>query len=97
MSAIGIGLLIIANAADYLTFLPMVARHGLRAELNPIVVALLRDHGLLLLTLAKVSAVLLVASTFLIVGRTRPRLAGAMLAVGIAIGSVGALSNMATL
>ncbi len=28
MSAIGIGLLIIANAADYLTFLPMVARHG---------------------------------------------------------------------
>lgn len=97
MSAIGIGLLIVANAADYLTFLTMVARHGLQAELNPIVVALARDHGLLLLTLAKVSVVLLVASTFLIVGRTRPRVAGATLAIGITLGGLGALSNIATL
>jgi hypothetical protein len=97
MSAIGIGLLIIANAADYLTFVSMVARHGLRAELNPIVVTLAREHGLLLLTLAKVSAVLLLAATFLIVARTRPRVAGTMLAVGIAIGGLGALSNIATL
>ena len=97
MSAIGIALLIIVNAADYLTFLPMVARHGLEAELNPIVVTLLRDHGLLLLTLAKVSVVLLAASTFVILGRTRPRLAGALLAVGIGLGGLGVISNIATL
>ncbi len=59
--------------------------------------ALVSDHGLLLLTVAKVAAVLLVASTFLVVGRTRPRVAGATLVVGIAIGGLGALSNIATL
>jgi hypothetical protein len=97
MAAIGMGLLIIANAADYVSFLVMVARHGLGVEMNPIVATLARDHGLLLLSLAKVSAVLLVASTFLVVARTRPRLAGTVLAVGIAVGGLGALSNLATL
>jgi hypothetical protein len=38
-----------------------------------------------------------VASTFLVVARTRPRLAGTVLAVGIAVGGLGALSNLATL
>lgn len=97
MAAIWIGLLIVANAADYLSFLVMVARHGLGAEMNPIVVSLARDHGLALLSLAKASAVLLVASTFLVVARTRPRLAGTVLAVGIFVGGFGALSNIATL
>jgi hypothetical protein len=97
MAAIGIGLLIITNAADYVSFLAMVARHGLGAEMNPIVVTLARDHGLLLLSLTKASAVLLVASTFLVVARTRPKLAGSVLAVGIAVGGLGALTNLATL
>ncbi len=97
MSAIGIALLILAHAADYVTFLVMVARHGLGAELNPIVVKLAEDHGVLILTLAKTSAVLLVASTFLVVGRTRPRLAGSVLVLGVVLGGMGALSNLASI
>jgi hypothetical protein len=97
MSAIGIALLIFAHAADYVTFLAMVMRHGLSAEYNPLVVTLAREHGILLLTLAKVSAVLLVASTFLVVARTRPKLAGSVLVIGVVLGSVGALSNIGSL
>jgi len=96
MSAAGIGLLIIAHIADYTTFVIMVTRRGLGAELNPIVATLAEDWGLAILTVAKFATVLIVAATFLIVGRTRPRLAGAVLAFGIFIGGLGAFSNIAT-
>jgi hypothetical protein len=94
---LGIGLLVSAHAADYLTFLVMVARHGIGAEANPIVVTLAEQHGLLLLTAAKASVVLLMAATFFVVGRSRPRLAAATLSVGVLLGSLGALSNVATI
>lgn len=94
MPAFGIFLLIFAHAADYATFLVMVARHGIRAELNPIVSRIAEEHGLALLTVAKASAVLLVAATFLILLRTRPRLGSAVLAIGIFVGGVGAYSNV---
>ena len=97
MSAIGIGLLIIAHAADYATFVLMVARHGLTTELNPIVVSIANEYGLALLTVAKFATVLLVAATFLVVGRTRPRVAAAVLAVGVFVGGIGTLSNIATI
>jgi 4-amino-4-deoxy-L-arabinose transferase-like glycosyltransferase len=61
------------------------------------VATLAEDWGLALLTVAKFATVLFVAATFLIVGRTRPRLASAVLAFGIFIGGMGALSNIATL
>lgn len=97
MSAFGIAALIIAHLADYSTFLVMVTRHGLETELNPIVVTIAADYGLALLTVAKAAAVLLVATVFLVVGRTRPRVAVSVLAVGVLIGGAGALSNIATL
>ncbi|MGD8487229.1 MAG: hypothetical protein PVH07_11380 [Chloroflexota bacterium] len=97
MSAAGIGLLIIAHIADYTTFVFMVARHGLGAEANPLVAMLAEEWGLALLTVAKFATVLFVAATFLIVGRTRPRLAAGVLAFGIFIGSLGAVSNVATI
>jgi hypothetical protein len=97
MSAVGIGLLIIAHIADYTTFVVMVARHGLGSELNPVVVTLAEDHGLALLTVAKFATVLLVASVFLVVGRTRPRLAGAVLIFGVLVGGFGAFSNLITI
>jgi hypothetical protein len=97
MPAIGIGLLILTHGADYLTFLVMVLRHGISAEMNPIVATLAQEHGLLLLTLAKSAAVLLVASTFLVVSRTRPRIAGSVLGIGVILGGVGAMSNVASL
>jgi hypothetical protein len=94
MSAVGIGLLIIAHVADYTTFVVMVARNGLGSELNPLVVTLAQDYGLALLTVAKFATVLLVAAVFLVVGRTRPRVAGAVLAFGVLIGGLGAFSNI---
>jgi len=97
MAAAGIALLIIAHIADYATFLLMVARHGLGAELNPLVATILEDWGLELLTLAKFATVLLVAAVFLVIGRERPRLAGTVLAFGVLVGFLGAFSNIATI
>ena len=94
MGAFGIALLIAAHMADYATFLVMVMRHGIRAELNPIVTRIAEDHGLALLTVAKFAAVLLVATSFLIIGRTRPKVAGSVLGVGIFLGGLGAYSNV---
>ena len=75
----------------------MVARHGMTAELNPIVTRLAQEYGMFLLTAAKVAAVVLVAATFLVVGRARPRLAAAVLVVGVVSGGIGAFSNVATI
>ena len=97
MAAAAIGLLILAHVADYATFMVMVARHGLGAELNPLVVLILEDWGLVLLTITKLLTVLLVASVFLVVGRERPRLAGGVLAFGVFVGAFGALSNLITI
>ncbi len=97
MSAMGIGLLIVAHIADYTTFLLMVGRRGLGTELNPLVATIVEDYGLALLTVAKFATVLLVAAVFLVVGRTRPRVATAVLTFGILIGGFGAFSNIITI
>lgn len=97
MAAAAIALLIFAHLADYVTFVMMVLKHGIEAELNPLVVAIAQDYGLALLTLAKFSTVLLVASVFLVVGRSRPRLATGVLLFGVFIGTLGAFSNIATI
>ena len=97
MPAAGIGLLIIAHIADYTTFVVMVARHGLNSELNPLVATLAEDWGLAFLTVAKFATVLFVAATFLIVGRTRPKVAALVLAFGVFMGGLGAFSNIATI
>ncbi len=97
MSAAGLGLLIFVHVADYMTFVVMIARQGLGTELNPLVATITEDFGLMLLTIGKFSTVLLVAATFLIVGRTRPRMAVGVLVFGIFIGALGAFSNVATI
>ena len=97
MAATGIALLIIAHIADYTTFVVMITRRGLGAELNPLVATIFEDWGLPLLTVAKFATVLLVAAVFLIVGRERPRMATGVLAFGVFIGALGAYSNLATI
>lgn len=97
MAALGIAVLVLAHAADYATFMVMVARHGLGTELNPIVVTIAQEHGLALLTLAKTASVLLVAATFLVLARSRPRIATGVLVVGVMVGGLGTLSNVATI
>jgi hypothetical protein len=97
MSALGIGLLIAAHIADYGTFVVMVARRGLGAELNPVVATIFADYGLALLTVAKFATVLLVAAVFLLIVRTRPKLAASVLGFGVFIGVLGAYSNLITM
>jgi hypothetical protein len=97
LSALGIGLLIAAHIADYGTFVVMVGRRGLGSELNPIVATIAADGGLALLTVAKFATVLLVAAVFLLVGRTRPKLAAGVLGFGVFIGALGAYSNLVTM
>jgi hypothetical protein len=97
MSAVGIALLIFAHTADYVTYVVMIARRGMGEELNPIVVTIHADWGLALLTVAKFAAVLLVASVFLVLARTRPRLATGVLTFGVFIGFLGAWSNVITI
>jgi len=97
MSAIGIGLLIVAHVADYATFVVMVARRGLDAEMNPLVARIAEEYGLALLTMAKFTTVLLVAAVFLVLVRTRPRVATAVLSFGVFVGAVGALSNIVSI
>ena len=97
MKATAIGLLILAHVADYMTFMVMIAQHGLGAELNPLVVTIFEDLGLELLTVAKFATVLLVATVFLVVGRERPMVATGVLAFGVFVGALGAVSNVATI
>jgi hypothetical protein len=97
MSALAIGLLITAHIADYATFVVMVARHGLGTELNPVVATIAQDGGLALLTVAKFSTVLLVASVFLVLARSRPRVAAGVIGFGVFIGALGAYSNILTM
>lgn len=92
----GLALLVALQVADHLTFLVMVRMHGLAAEVNPIVLVL-AGHGLALLTVAKVAAIVLVASTFLVSRQRRPQVARLTLCIGIVMGAMGAFSNLATL
>jgi anti-sigma factor RsiW len=88
-----------AQLLDLATFVAMVRAVGPGAEANPLVASLFGAYGFPLVAIAKV---VLVAMTTAIVAmllrvRPRPRLAGAVLAVGIAVGIVGGISNSAVL
>ncbi len=97
MTAVAIGVLILAHVADYATFLVMVAKDGLGSEANPFVATIFDEWGLALLTVAKFATVLLVAAVFLISVKDRPRLASGVLAFGVLIGALGAFSNILTI
>lgn len=99
MTALGFGLVLLAFAhlADYVTFVRMVLAHGLDAEANPIVALIAREYGFEVLTLAKLAAVVLMAATVVVVRRSRPRVAHATLVLGIALGTIGAVTNLATI
>jgi hypothetical protein len=83
-----------AHAFDYVTFLVMVQRHGLGAELNPIVTMLATEVGIPGLTIAKVAAVTFLGATSAVILPTRKRLASGLIAVGIVMGMFGGFSNV---
>lgn len=89
--------LALAHSFDYFSFLVMLARHGLAAELNPIVVLLAQEVGIAGLTVAKVATVVFACAALVIVARTRRRFALAVLVPGVVAGLVGGFSNVMTI
>jgi hypothetical protein len=97
MPLTGLVLLAAAHVFDYVSFLIMTGKHGLVAELNPIVVVLAQDYGLPGLTLAKMGSVVLLAAVFLVLRPHRRRWASTILTIGITVGVVGGISNVASI
>jgi hypothetical protein len=89
-----------AQFFDLGTFTRMVGRHGIEAELNPIVAQGFDTFGLPLVVLAKFFLVLLVGSTVYILATGGPRrrpspiLATVVTLMAVAAGLIGGLSNL---
>jgi hypothetical protein len=92
-----LAVLALAHFFDWASFLVMIARHGLGAEANPIVVTLIEETGVTGVTLAKVATVAFAGLAAVVIAPRRRRMAMALLAFGVAAGVVGALSNIAAL
>jgi hypothetical protein len=97
MPLIALGMLAVAQLFDYVTFMVMIDRHGLAAELNPIVVALANNVGLIGLTMVKAGAVIFLAFAVLLLMPRRRHVAIAVLSVGVVLGVVGGVSNVMTI
>ena len=97
MLVVSLGILALAQLFDYVSFMFMIERHGLDAELNPIVVALADNVGLIGLTLVKVGAVAFLGFAVLLLMPRRPHVATGVLAVGVVLGVVGGVSNVMTI
>ena len=93
--------LALAQAVDFATFTAMVARRGPSAEANPLVSGLFGEMGMPAVAVAKIAIVILVAALVL-AGTARggrgvwALIAGVPLAIAIAAGLVGAITNAAS-
>lgn len=94
---IALGVLVLAHLFDWASFMVMVARHGLSAEANPIVVSLAQEAGVPGLTLAKLATVGIAALAVVLMAPSRRRLAMLLLSFGVVAGFIGGISNIATL
>ena len=92
-----LGVLALAHLFDWASFLVMIARHGLEAEANPIVVRLFEEVGVPGVTLAKVATVTFAALLAVLIAPQRRRMAMALLTFGVCAGMVGGISNIATI
>jgi hypothetical protein len=90
-------LLVVAQFADYATFVVMVGRHGLEAELNPIVVTIFEQLGLIGVTVAKLAVVAFAASVVALIVRRRRTLGSLVVGFGVGTGLLGAFSNVLTI
>ena len=97
MPVAAFAVLVGAQFFDYASFVVMIARHGLEAELDPVVVTIAEASGLPGLTLLKVAAAVLVVAVVAVRARRSRRLGTAVLAVGVAAGLLGGISNVATI
>jgi hypothetical protein len=90
-------LLVVAQFADYATFVAMVGRHGLEAELNPLVVLVFERMGLLGVTIAKAAVVAFAAAVVTIIVHRRRTLGSLVAGFGVGSGLLGAFSNVLTI
>lgn len=98
LPATALTLLVLAHLFDFSTFLVMTSRHGMSAELNPIVVFMASEFGLPGLTIAKLASVVFLAVTAVILYRSRRnRTATLLIVIGIAAGIIGGCSNIASI
>ena len=84
----------IAQLADLITFVRLMAAHGALAEANPLV-----HHGVLGMgpepfIVAKAILVVFIAASFTVVGKRRARTAHLVVTVAVIAGLVGAYSNV---
>lgn len=97
MRAAALTLFALAHLFDFSTFLIMTSRHGLAAELNPIVVFMATEFGLPGLTIAKLASVVFLGFTAVLLYRTRRhRTATLLLSIGVVAGIIGGCSNIAS-
>jgi hypothetical protein len=94
---IALFLLVLAQFADYATFVAMVGRHGLEAELNPVVVVIFEQLGLIGVTVAKLAVVAFAASVVALIVRRRRTLGSLVVGFGVGTGLFGAFSNVLTI
>lgn len=91
--------LFVAQLFDYGTFTMMVGRHGIVAEMNPVVAQGFLVFGLPFLAFAKAALVLLVGSIVVVIGRrtsdrgSLPILATAVTVLAVIAGLAGGISN----
>jgi hypothetical protein len=87
----------VAQVADLMTFVRMVALVGIGAEQNPIVAHAAETHGMQALVLAKLGVVALVVVSFALAARAYPRVAAVVITIGTLAGLLGAWSNVVAL
>jgi hypothetical protein len=93
--------LFLAQAFDLATFSAMVARHGAMAEANPIVSRLFDSYGMPAVIIVKLALVLFVGALSVAALSQGRRgvwsvIGGMPLALGIAAGLIGGITNAAT-
>jgi hypothetical protein len=91
-----------AQLFDYGTFTLMVERHGIRAELNPIVAHGFATFGLPIVAVAKIALIVLIGSIIVVLAhhdsasRTTRRCATFVAMLAVVSGLVGGISNVLT-
>lgn len=91
-----------AQLLDLATFARMVRENGAASEANPLVSALLLDHGLPFVAVTKVAAIALVVGVIAVLGRTdgrprHPRLALLIATAAVVAGLFGGWSNVSVI
>ena len=94
--------LALAQAFDLATFAVMMARHGVGAEANPFVNDLFGAYGMTAVVVAKMALVLLIGALSVASSARGSRgvwsiIGGLPLALAIAAGLIGGITNAATL